>query len=102
MTPLTWVAFAGSIVSLIVGLTAIFNFGAARREAAVQEGKRQKELEQMRIDLERAHEKIRGLESGTNAMSNTLTAIQTSLKYIEDSIRRVETKLDGHCDEQGN
>ena len=100
MTPMTWVAFAGSLISLIVGLTAIFNFGAARREAAVQEGKRQKEFEQMRLDLERAHEKIRSLETGGNEMGRVLTEIKTSLKYIEDGIRDVKERLEKHCDDE--
>jgi hypothetical protein len=98
MTAMMWVAFAGSLVSLIVGLTAIFNFGAARREAAVQEGKRQKELEQMRLDLERAHEKIRGLETGGQETGKILTEIKTSLKYIEEGIRDVKVRLERHCE----
>ena len=96
---MTWVAFAGSIISLIVGLTAIFNFGSARREAAVQEGKRQKELEQVRTDLERAHEKIRNLESGGVETGRVLTEIKTSLRYIEEGIRDMRGKLDKHCEE---
>ena len=66
----------------------------------MQEGKRQKELEQVRTDLERAHEKIRSLENGGVETGRVLTEIKTSLKYIEEGIRDMRTKLDRHCEEE--
>jgi hypothetical protein len=98
MTPLLWVSFAGTLVSLIVGCTAIYNFSLARRQAAMAEGKRMQEQDQIRRDLDRAYEKIRVLETGGQTTALELVEIKTTLKYIRESIERMESKLNHHCD----
>jgi len=100
MNSISWVSLAGAMASMIVALIAIYNLSSTKRKAAVEEGKRQQEIFQMEKDLERAFEKIRSLEHGNHTTSNTLTEIQTTLRYIKETVDRLAIKLDKHCDER--
>lgn len=99
VNPISYINMAGWIISFLVGIIAIYNFGSARKEQAVKEGKRQQEIDQLATDVRKAWEKIHVLESGGQTTALALVEIQTTLKFIRDGIQELKDKLGKHCDE---
>ena len=66
----------------------------------MEEGKRQQIVEQLRCDLERAHVKIRDLETRLNSASGDMRELKTDVKHILAAIQSMESKLDRHIEVQ--
>ena len=97
MNTMTVVSLVASLVGILVGCTALFNFASNRRSAAMAEGKRQEAEAEMRRDLDRAHEKIRALEQCNQKNEVMLAEIRTDLKHVLDALREMREKLDGRA-----
>lgn len=98
MTPMMWVSFAAACMALVVGLITIYNFGRQKGQAKVEEGKKQEKFDQIMRDLRAAWDEIRILKGCTASSDKTLAEIQVTLKHIQDSLNRVEAKLDRHLE----
>lgn len=85
-----------SVTAFLVSVTAIVAFLVSRKKAAIEEGKQLKEVEQLRADLDRAHEKIRDLTIKVHAGDVSLASIGTDVKNLLEATKRIEAKLDGH------
>jgi predicted nucleic acid-binding Zn-ribbon protein len=92
MSPTLIIAIASGLASL----AAIATFLGNRRRAAMEEGKRQQIMEQMRQDLEHAREKIRDIEGKFSVADGDMRELKTDVKHILNAIERLEGKLDGH------
>lgn len=101
MTVLQWISTVGSFVALCVGVTVLFNFGVTRRKAAMEAGRKEEQMEQLKKDLDHAFEKIHALEDGRHVTETALVEIRTILTNIKESLDRLSTKFDRHC-EQGD
>ncbi len=93
MNEATGIAIIISILSVMVSLITIYNFFLQRRKAAMNEGKKNLEIEQMRKDLDRAHEKIRNLE-GLNAVNDKdIALMKRDIEYIKASVDEIKDIL---------
>jgi len=81
------------ILSIIVGVIAIVGFFNTRKAAAVAEGKRQQELEQLERDVKAAHEKIRELEAAGKCTDGDIRELKTDMKHVLDALSRIEERL---------
>ncbi len=87
-----------AVLSALASLTAIATFLTKRRRAAMEEGRRQQIVEEIRKDLDRAHVKIRDLECRVSDASGDMRELKTDVKHILDAIKSMETKLDRHLE----
>jgi len=81
-------------LSLALGVIAIYKFAESKRERAMQEGRRQQEIEQLRKDLTNAHDKIRDLEKETRCFDLDLTEVKSDVKHILSVLEKIERKLE--------
>jgi 5-bromo-4-chloroindolyl phosphate hydrolysis protein len=93
MNDATLIAIIISVLSIIVSLIAIFNFLSQRRRAAMEEGKKDNEIEQMRKDLDRAHEKIRTLENCNAVNDKDIALMKRDIEYIKVSVDEIKEIL---------
>ena len=81
------------IISILVGVSAIIGFFSNRKAAAVLEGKRQKELEQLEKDVMAAHEKIRQLEEAGKCTDGDIRELKTDMKHVIAALERIEAGI---------
>lgn len=90
---MTW-ANVGTVVAILVGLSALVTFWTTRRRAVLEEGKKAQEVEQLKRDLDRAHEKIRQIEIKLTSAEGDMRELKTDVKHILAAINRLEQKID--------
>ena len=100
----------GALLAVLVSLATLISFFAARhkeanaklrraQEEAVERGRHLQEVEQLKSDLTRAHEKIRALEAIVHRGDVSMAEIRVEVKNILDTVQRIEKKLDEHISE---
>ncbi len=87
----------GDVAAVTAIFVALVGWLLTWRKAAMNEGKHLEEITQIKKDLNDAWEKIHLLESGGNLTAVALAEIKTTLKFILESVGRLETKLEAHC-----
>jgi hypothetical protein len=96
---MTWVAFTASLVSMVVGLIAIFNFSQTRKAAAMEEGKKAAKFDMIDRDLKSAWEEIRYLKGCEQNSGKVLVEIQITLKYIKETVEEIKEDWKRHMKE---
>ena len=81
-------------LSLVVGILAISKFYADRRDRAVEEGKMQGEIAQLRRDIDAAYSKMREMETAARCADVDIASIQSDIKHILSALVRIENKLE--------
>jgi hypothetical protein len=81
-------------LSLVVGLAAISKFYTDRRDRAIEEGKMQREIQQLRKDVDSAYLKMREIESAARCVDIDLASVQNDIKHILAALVRIENKLE--------
>jgi predicted RNase H-like nuclease (RuvC/YqgF family) len=87
-----------AIISGLASLAAIATFLGNRRRAAMDEGKRQQIVEQIRQNLDRARERIREIENKLSTTEGDMRELKADVKHVLDAIERLEGKLDRHIE----
>ena len=81
-------------LSLALGAIAIYKFAESKRINAMQEGRRQQEVEQLRKDLTSAHDKIRDLEKEHRCFDIDLAEVKSDVKHILVLLEKIEKRLE--------
>lgn len=81
-------------LSFIIGLIAIYGFYNQRRAYAMEQGKKQADITQLRRDLDHAFEKIHSLEESGRCTDIDLAELRTDMKHVISSLERIEKKLE--------
>jgi uncharacterized protein YhaN len=87
-----------SVISALASLTAIATFLGKRRRAAMEEGKRQQIVEQLRCDLDHAQADLRDLERRLSGASGDMRELKSDVKHILEAIESMASKLDRHIE----
>ncbi len=85
-------------ISALASLTAILTFLGKRRRAAMEEGKRQQIVEQIRKDLDRTLADIRGLENKLADTTGDMRELKGDVKHILEAVDNMAKKLDRHLE----
>jgi len=85
-------------ISALASLTAIATFLGKQRRVAMEEGKRQQILFDLRKDLDRAQKDIRELEDRLSNASGDMRELKSDVKHILDAIENMSKKLDRHLE----
>ena len=97
----------GALLAVLVSLATLISFFVARQKEAnakvkslqaesVERGRHLQEVEQLKADLARAHEKIRGLEAVVHKGDVSMAEMKVEVKNILDTVQRIEGKIDEH------
>ena len=97
----------GALLAVLVSTATLVSFFIARQkeanaklrrsqEEAIERGRHLQEVDQLKTDLARAHEKIRALETVVHAGDISMAEIKIEVKNIFDTVQRIEKKLDEH------
>ena len=81
-------------LSIAVSLIAIYGFYNQRRANAVEQGKKQQEIIQLKADLDRAFVKLHTLEESAKCTDSDIVGLSRDVKYILESLNRIERKLE--------
>ena len=81
-------------LSISASLMAVYGFYNQRRTNAVDQGKKQQEIIQLKVDLDRAFVKLHALEESSKATDNDIVGLSRDVKYILASLERIERKLE--------
>jgi uncharacterized protein YhaN len=85
-------------ISGLASLTAIATFLGKQRRVAMEEGKRQQVILDLRKDLDRAQKDIRELEDRLSGASGDMRELKSDVKHILDAIENMSKKLDRHLE----
>jgi len=88
---LPWLSIIGTAI-------AIYAFLNQRRNNAVEQGKKQQEIEQLKKDLREAFEKLRILEKASSCTDVSIEGLKKDVKYIVMMIEKIEAMLGGKHD----
>lgn len=85
-----------SSLAMLVSVSTIATFFVARKRAAIEEGMHLRDVQQLRIDLDKAHTKIRELTERLQGSVVDMAKIATNIDNLLQAVNRIETKLDKH------
>lgn len=89
-----------AILSALASITVVVTFFGTRRAAAVADGKRQEQFDQVRRELDRAMEKIHILETRMSDGDLSVAEIKTDIKHVLFALARLEKKIDAMHEEE--
>jgi len=81
-------------LSLILGLIAIYGFYNQRRINAMDQGKKQADIAQLRKDIDHAFDKLHLLEETSKCTDIDLAELKTDMKHVLGALERIERKLE--------
>jgi len=81
-------------LSIAVSLIAVYGFYNQRRAHAVDQGRKQQEIIQLKADLDRAFVKLHTLEESAKNTDSDIVGLSRDVKYILASLERIERKLE--------
>jgi hypothetical protein len=82
------------LISFIIGLIAIYGFYNQRRQTAMDQGKKQADILQLRKDIDHAFDKIQVLEKSGACTDKDLAELRTDMKHVLTALERIERKLE--------
>lgn len=82
-----------SLLGLATGLIAIINFASQRKRTAVEAGKKEEVIEQLRRDLDRAHQKIRTMETCMQQSNLDTSRMAADMEWVKAALARIEARL---------
>lgn len=88
------VSIVGGLIGILVGATALLTYSADKRRAAVTEGQKNQELEQMKRDLADARTRVSCIEGDGRDIELSLTEIKTILQRVVSDVKDLGAKID--------
>ena len=79
--------------SFILGLIAIYGFYSTRKKAAMEQGKREGKIEQLKVDIDGLGTKVRALEDESRCTDITLAELKTDMRNVIDALNRIEGRI---------
>jgi len=84
------------VISILASLAVITTFLGTRRRAVMEEGRRQQEMDQLKLDVARAWSRVQELEIKLHTSDMSVREIVTHIQHVLTAIERLEGKLDTH------
>lgn len=91
---IAWVGLVGGLIGCLAGLVAILAYGQNKKDAAMAEGRRRAEIEQLRKDIEAVECRVDRIEDKMGASDVDLAEIKTDLRHVLADIAKLFDKID--------